>query len=192
MSIEDIELDVGGTKFKGIWIAVIFSFASTLGGGIWAASEFFSRLELLEGDVANTVQATEGLSLKLQSDLDDIDWRFDEQFEEWAEDKKSIISDVNVAKQQITDAGIPELQGKLATLGANLQTIMDRQQELLAIQERIIAVEQKVTEMQVTVQKAETSSEKVNDFDQKVAKIEREIEDLWNGLDYLSNPYGGN
>ena len=181
MSIEDIELDVGGTKFKGIWIAVIFSFASTLGGGIWAASEFFSRLEALESTVAEAQKASEITNQ-----------RFEDFREAWVDDKKVIVSDISVAQTQIEDAGIPELQGKLATLGTNLQTIMDRQQELLAIQERIIAVEQKITEMQVTVQKAETSSEKVNDFDQKVTKIEREIEDLWNGLDYLSNPYGGN
>jgi len=181
MSIEDIELDVGGTKFKGIWIAVILSFASTLGGGIWAASEFFSRLELLEDDVQTSIIQAQGIEQRLQSYNEDIDETIDD-FE----------TEISVIEKQVANAGIDELQGKLATLGTNLQTIMERQQELLAIQERIIAVEQKVTEMQVTVQKAETSSEKVNDFDQKVTKIEREIEDLWNGLDYLSNPYGGN
>ena len=48
--MEDIELDIGGTKFKGVWIAILFSFASTIGGGIWAASEFFSRLETARRD----------------------------------------------------------------------------------------------------------------------------------------------
>jgi archaellum component FlaC len=181
MSIEDIELDVGGTKFKGIWIAVIMSFASTLGGGIWAASEFFSRLEALENTVAEAEQASTVTNQ-----------RFEDFRETWVDDKKGIVSDIKVAQTQIADAGIPELQGKLATLGTNLETILNRQQELLEIQDRIVSVEQKVTEMQVTVQKAETSSGKVDDFDKQVEKIEREIEDLWNGLDYLSNPYGGN
>ena len=35
MSLEEMELNVGGTSFKGVWIAVILSFGSTLGGGIW-------------------------------------------------------------------------------------------------------------------------------------------------------------
>ena len=45
MGIEDIELDVGGTKFKGIYIAILMSFATTIGGGIWAASEFVSTID---------------------------------------------------------------------------------------------------------------------------------------------------
>ena len=51
MALEDIELDVGGTKFKGIYIAILFSFATTIGGGIWAASEFVSRISNLESSV---------------------------------------------------------------------------------------------------------------------------------------------
>ena len=136
---------------------MIFSFASTLGGGIWATSEFFSRLEALESTVTEAQQASEITNQ-----------RFEDFREAWVDDKKVIVSDISVAQTQIEDAGIPELQGKTrCTLGTNLQAIMDRQQELLAIQERIIAVEQKITEMQVTVQKAETSSTKINDFDQK-------------------------
>jgi len=181
MGIEDIELDVGGTKFKGIYIAILFSFASTLGGGIWAASEFFSRLEGLEETVNESLSNSEMTNQ-----------RFEDFRDGWTDDKKVIVSDIEVAKTQISDAGIPELQGKLATLGTNLETILERQQELLAIQDRIIDVEQKITEMQVTVQKAENSAEKVDGVDDKIKKIEREVEDLWNGLDYLSNPYGSN
>ncbi len=47
-----------------------------------------------------------------------------------------------------------------------------------------------MTEMQVTVQKAETTTKQIESFDAKVKKLEREVEDLWEGLDYLSNPYG--
>ena len=50
MGIEDIELDVGGTKFKGIYIAILMSFATTIGGGIWAAPMFSAMcVQLLEG-----------------------------------------------------------------------------------------------------------------------------------------------
>ena len=47
MALEDMELDVGGVKFKGIYIAILLSFATTIGGGIWAASEFVSRISNL-------------------------------------------------------------------------------------------------------------------------------------------------
>jgi len=58
MALEDLELNVGGTQIKGVWIAIVLSFASTIGGGIWTASEFFSRLEALEGAVSDATAET--------------------------------------------------------------------------------------------------------------------------------------
>ena len=40
MALSDLELNVGGQSFKGVYIAVVVSFASTIAGGIWTASEF--------------------------------------------------------------------------------------------------------------------------------------------------------
>lgn len=40
--VGDLELNVGGVSFKGVYVAVLLSFASTIGGGIWAASEFLA------------------------------------------------------------------------------------------------------------------------------------------------------
>ena len=179
MAIEDIQLDVGGTKFKGVWIAIVLSFASTIGGGIWTASEFFSRLESLE----NNVSAAKSTS-------DTTNARFDDLRESWAEDKRTIISDLEVAKQQIQDANIDELQGKLATLGTNLQTIMEQQRQLLEIQERIVEVEKQITETKTLVQKAELMMKDADEINGKLDRITREIDDLWEGMDYLSNPYG--
>lgn len=179
MAIEDIELDVGGTKFKGIWIAVLFSFGSTLGGGIWAASEFFSRLELLEDDVAASVASAETTNT-----------RFEDFRDAWVEDKKVITNDLKVAQTKIEDANIDELQGKLATLGTNLTTIMEQQRQLLEIQERIVDVEKQITETQTLVQKAELMMKDADQIQVKLDRIQKEIEDIWQGLDYLSNPYG--
>ena len=179
MSIEEMELDVGGTKIRGVWIAIVFSFASTIGGGIWAASEFFSRLEALEETVDQSLT---------QSDT--VSQRFDDFREVWTEDKKSLASDLSVAQTKIEDANIDELQGKLATLGTNLATIMEQQRQLLEIQERIVEVEKQITETATLVQKAENMVEDAGDIQTKLEKIEREIEDIWSGMDYLSNPYG--
>ena len=179
MSLEEMELNVGGTSFKGIWIAVIVSFSSTLGGGIWAASEFFSRLEALEENVVESTNSTEVLQ-----------GRFDDLRTSWADDKKQMSGDIKVVQTKVEDANIDELQGKLASLGTNLNTIMDQQRQLLQIQDRIIEVEQKVTEMEVIVQKAESVTSGTEALTQKLDRVQKEIEDLWSGLDYLSNPYG--
>ena len=167
--MENIELDVGGTKFKGIWIAVLFSFASTIGGGIWAASEFFSRIEILEEKVI------EGQDVSGS----------------WEEDKKVLMSDLAVLQQQLEDNDVSSLQGKLAELGSVLAAIMERQKELLALQERLIQVEKDMTEITTIVAKAELMTQNAEQVNQKIQKVEKEINDLWDGMDYLSNPYGG-
>jgi len=51
MALDDLELNIGGQSFKGVYVAVVVSFASTIAGGIWATSEFFSRLETQEAAV---------------------------------------------------------------------------------------------------------------------------------------------
>ena len=166
--MENIELDVGGTKFKGIWIAVLFSFASTIGGGIWAASEFFSRIEILEEKVI------EGQDVSGS----------------WEEDKKVLMSDLAVLQQQLEDNDVSSLQGKLAELGSVLGAIMERQKELLALQERLIQVEKDMTEITTVVAKAELMTQNAEQVAKKLQQLEKEINDLWDGMDYLSNPYG--
>jgi chromosome segregation ATPase len=166
--MDNIELDVGGTKFKGIWIAVLFSFASTIGGGIWAASEFFSRIEILEEKVI------EGQDVSGS----------------WEEDKKVLMADLAVLQQQLEDNDVASLQGKLAELGSVLGAIMERQKELLALQERLIQVEKDMTEITTVVAKAEMMTQGAEQIAQKIVKIEKEINDIWEGMDYLSNPYG--
>ena len=166
--MDNIELDVGGTKFKGIWIAVLFSFASTIGGGIWATSEFFSRIEILEEAVAES---------------EDVSGT-------WAEEKKVLMADLAVLQQQLEDNDVSSLQGKLAELGSVLGAIMERQKELLALQERIVEVEKEVTAMATIVQKAEMVTQNAEQVNNRLQKAEREINDLWEGMDYLSNPYG--
>ena len=57
MSLEETEINVGGTKFKGAHIAIVLAFISTISGGIWATSEFFSRVGVLEETLAE-IQTT--------------------------------------------------------------------------------------------------------------------------------------
>ena len=48
MSLAETELTIGGTSFKGVYIAILLSLATTLGGGVWTASSLYSRLEAVE------------------------------------------------------------------------------------------------------------------------------------------------
>jgi len=165
MSLETTELNVGGLKLKGVYIALLFTIVSTIGGTIWTASTLYGRLESVESD-------------KIEK-----------------KDINPLIEQVALVEQQLKDNDISSLQGKLAQLGTNLQTIMTQQAELLAIKERVVEAEKEVTDMKATVQSAKLIVEKVdgfskqlNDFDTKSKKVDREINDIWTAMDDLANP----
>ena len=101
------------------------------------------------------------------------------------------MSDLAVLQQQLEDNDVSSLQGKLAELGSVLGSIMERQKELLALQERLIQVEKDMTEITTVVAKAELITQNALQVKEKIQKLEKEINDLWEGMDYLSNPYGG-
>lgn len=138
--LADTEVNIGGTKLKGVWIAIVLTIGTSIGGTVWTASSLYSRLE--------TVEAI-----------------------------------------QIPDTS--EMQEQLVALGSNLETIMKRQKELIALQERVVDVEKLVTEMQVTVEKAEIATASSNEIGIKIDKIHKEIDGLWQGMDFLANPYRG-
>ena len=157
MSLADTELSIGGVKFKGIYIAIVLSLATTIGGGVWTASSLYSRLEAVEG-----------------RNIPDI---------------KPLQEKIVLIETQLKDNNVSQLQGKLAELGTNLVVIKDQQGGLLEIKESVKELEQKVIQMQTTVEKAELATKQVASFPEDMNVIKREISDLWDGLDYLSNPY---
>jgi hypothetical protein len=133
MSLEDTELTIGGTKLRGVWIAIVVSLASTIGGFIYGAAEFMGRIEAVEAAVAGNGKTAE----------------------------------------------------KLTIVGTNLESIMENQKELLDMRDRIAEVEKVSLENDLLVQ---GFKEKVESIDKNFAKINREIDDLWKGLDAASNP----
>lgn len=177
MALEDLEVNVGGTSIKGVWIAIVLTFGSTIGGGIWAASQFFAQLnEQSEAVVAATAQA-EGLAN-----------RFDDLREANALRLQDMDKKLAGMEQVMTAADVENLQGKLAELGANLMQIMDAQQELLDIRDRIATVEKTSSETELRVSGKLDALSTVNE---RLKKYERDMDDLWLAID-ATNPLGGN
>ena len=172
--MENLELDVGGTKFKGVWIAILFSFASTIGGGIWTASEFFNRLAAQEEAVQEATQVAADINAEFLSLRKDLNTQINAH-----------KNTIDVVQQQLADNDVSGLQGKLATLGTNLEQIMKRQSELLALQEKVSTLQTTVAERGA---KTEAQLDKLKQYDDDMKLIRREIDDLWNGMDALSNP----
>jgi peptidoglycan hydrolase CwlO-like protein len=167
MSLEQTELKIGGTSFKGVYIAILFSLATTLGGGVWTASSLYARLEAVETvSIPNIVPLEEKL-IVIEADLN---------------------SQISLIAQELKDNDVSQLQGKLAALGVNLVTIMDQQKSLLEIDENVTDLEKDIEAMRSTVKQAELIAASLSSVDERIKSIGREIEDLWEGMDYISNP----
>ena len=164
MALEDMELDVGGgVKFKGVYIAILMSFATTIGGGIWAASEFVSRIGNLETSFDEAIGVIEKIEpLEVQ------------------------VANIN---QRIEDNDIASLQGKLSELSTLLESIKSRQQEVLT--EANVSAE-KVEEMRVqwvtVLAEYKTMSESLQSYQEQLEKFKQEIDNLWEGMDNLASP----
>lgn len=156
MSLADTELTIGKVKLKGIYIAVVFSLATTIGGGVWTASSLYSRLEAVEAKKIPNI--------------------------------KPLTESVNLIQQQLVDNDVAKLQSKLAELGVNLKTIAEQQDKLLTIDDKVNELEKDIETMKATVTKAELLTAEAEKLDSKLKTINREIQDLWDGMDYLSNP----
>ena len=116
MSLEEVELNIGGTSFKGVYIAILLSLATTLGGGVWTASSLYSRLETVElRSIPNIAPLEETI----------------------VTDKQELLSEIELIKQQLSDNDVSQLQAKLAALGVNLETIIAQQAKLLLIDESV-------------------------------------------------------
>jgi chromosome segregation ATPase len=176
MALDDLELNIGGQSFKGVYVAVVLSFASTLAGGIWTASEFFSRLEAQEA----AVEAAGVTATTLQA-------RFKDLRESQLEALQGYEVTISNMKQSLDDNDVQGLQGKLAELGTNLEAIMEAQKGLLDLRDRVAAVEKTNAE---SVLKVENKIESLSKTDERLKRIQKEIDDLWDGLDSVVNPLG--
>ena len=156
MSLAETELTIGGTSFKGVYIAILLSLATTLGGGVWTASSLYSRLEAVESQKIPDITPLEEKIL--------------------------------LVEQELQANNVSQLQGKLSELGVNLVTIKDQQSSLLDIKTKVTDLDKDIETMKAQVTESKLIAEGVDGFSKSIKNIEREIEDLWSGMDYISNP----
>ena len=137
MSLEKSELKIGNTSFKGVWIAIVMTIGTSIGGTVWTASSLYSRLEAVEA--------------------------------------KKIPN-------------ISPLRENLGTLGTRLDTLLSQQEKLLELNTDVSKLANEIEAMKGTVAKAEVIIENIGDVDSKITTLTKEVEHLWQGMDYLSNP----
>lgn len=176
--LDDAEVSVGGFKLKGAWIVVALSILTPVAGGIWAAAEFMGRIDSLESvEVPDISPIQEQLSV-MRSELDTVR-------SEVGGTGVRLDTRIAVIEEQMDSQDISQLQGRLAELATNLQTIMNQQQQLLDLRDRVEAAERIVLENQ---RLSEDTAETVQDFEQDVDRFSTEVDDLWEAFDAVSNP----
>lgn len=176
MAVEDLELNVGGTQIKGVWIGILLAFSSTIGGGIWTASEFFSRLEALESSVIDA-----------SSETAIVQGRFEDLRTAQSETLQGYQVSIANMQQQLDDNNIADLQGKLAELSTNLSQIMELQRDLLPLRDRVAAVEKSNGETVIAVN---AKMETISTIDERIKRLQRDMDDAWLAMDELANPLG--
>ena len=159
--MNDFEIKLGGITFKGIYLAIFLPLISSIGGGVWAVSDFYNKITGLEGKVlANSAQ---------EAQIADLSKR------------------LLIVEQTMADSSLNELQGKLAELGANLTAIMEAQKELLDLKDQFKDIDVVAKENKLLVDSYEA---RIKELERIIEIHQREVDDIWKGMDALANPLG--
>ena len=159
--MNDFEIKLGGYTFKGIYLAIFLPLISSIAGGVWAVSDFYNKITGLESKVlANSSQ---------EATIDSLNER------------------LLIVEQTMADSSLNELQGKLAELGTNLTAIMEAQKELLGLKDQFKDIDVAAKENALLVNSYET---RIKELENKINLHQREVDDIWKGMDALANPLG--
>jgi chromosome segregation ATPase len=103
-------------------------------------------------------------------------------------DVTPIEENIKLIQQQLVDNDISQLSAKLATLGTTLVTMTESHKNLLELQSDVSELSKEIEAMKSVVKQAELVTEALSEYKDEYKGIKREIEDLWMGLDHLSDP----
>ena len=159
--MNDFELKIGNFTFKGIYIAIFLPIISGLAGGVWYVSDFYNRIHVIDA-LANS-NSSYGANMK------------------YIEVRLSSV------EQSMADNDISSLQGKLAELGTNLSLIMEAQKELMDLKDQFKDIDVVAKENKLLVESYES---RIKELENKIKLHQREVDDIWKGMDALANPLG--
>ena len=159
--MNDFELKIGNFTFKGIYIAIFLPIISGLAGGVWYVSDFYNRI--------NVIDALANSNSSYGTNINDLEAR------------------LSSVEQSIADNDISSLQGKLAELGTNLSLIMEAQKELMDLKDQFKDIDVVAKENKLLVESYES---RIKELENKIKLHQREVDDIWKGMDALANPLG--
>ena len=175
MSLEETEVNVGGVKFKGVYIAIMASIIGTISGGIWAVSEFYSRVGVIDDNLAQLEQTVSSIS--------------NDSIETMRATIEAEQIKLTTIETRLEDNNISHLQGKLAELQTMLENISARQVEVLsdakASSDKVAKLEKDWIEVRNEYKKM---ADALTAFEATQGKFITELDNLWDGLDAATNP----
>jgi len=160
-AMNDFELKIGNFTFKGIYIAIFLPIISGLAGGVWYVSDFYNRI--------NVIDALANSNSSYGTNISDLEAR------------------LSSVEQSIADNDISSLQGKLAELGTNLSLIMEAQKDLMDLKDQFKDIDVVAKENKLLVESYES---RIKELENKIKLHQREVDDIWKGMDALANPLG--
>lgn len=95
---------------------------------------------------------------------------------------------VQLIEQRLEDNDVGQLKGKLATLKTSLDTLVVQQKNLLELKGDVSELSKDIESIKGTVAKAEVITKDVGDVGDSLNELNTEVDNLWEGLEYLSNP----
>jgi DNA repair exonuclease SbcCD ATPase subunit len=101
---------------------------------------------------------------------------------------KVTVEKVQLIEQRLEDNDVGHLKGKLATLKTSLDTLVVQQKNLLELKGDVSELSKDIESIKGTVAKAEVITKDVGDVGDSLKKLNTEVDNLWEGLEYLSNP----
>lgn len=178
MSLEETEVNVGGVKFKGVYIAIMASIIGTISGGIWAVSEFYSHVGVIDDTLVQLEETVEELSSTQSADFKELRVIIE------AEQIK-----LTTIETRLADNNISHLQGKLAELQTMLDGIGSRQVEVLTeAKESEIKVADLEKDWIEVRNEYKAMADALKKFEDRTNKFKTELDNLWEGLDAATNP----
>ena len=121
MNLADTELTIGKTKLKGVWIAIVLTIGTSIGGTVWTASSLYSRLETVESKKIPNIQPLQESITLIQQEL----------------------KDNNVSQIQ---GKLAELGVNLATIAQQQEKLLEIKTEVTELRQKVAAMESTVTQ----------------------------------------------
>ena len=157
MSLEDTELKIGGTSFKGVWIAIVLGIGSTIGGGVWTASSLYSRLEAVEAMVIPDIAPIEEKISLIETQL----------------------KDNNVAQLQ---GKLAELGTNLVTIKDQQSGLLLIKQQVTDVEKSVTEMQTVVQKAEIVVKAVDGFEEEIKVLKREIQDLWDGMDELYNPL----------